>query len=200
MTAARYWNHNTAYHAWILGHVAQLHDPIALDVGAGDGLLMEQLAPICAQVIGIEPDEDAATRARERLKATPNVRLLAVGFDGLVLEPESVDVITFVASLHHMDARVALTKAAGLLRPGGKLLVVGLATNKTLADWLYSAAVLPAVRFGSWLHQETPDIGVPTQPPTENLNDIRTLAKRVLPGAQIRRGLYYRYLLSWTKS
>lgn len=176
MTAARYWNHKTAYHAWILGHVAQLHDPVALDVGAGEGLLLEKLASICDQVIGVEPDTSSASKAHERLKATPNVRIVESGFDELDLEPESVDIITFVASLHHMDTAAALTKAAGLLRPGGKLLVVGLAANKTLADWIYSAAVLPAVRFGSWLHQETPDIGVPTQPPAESLNDIRTIA------------------------
>lgn len=200
MTAAQYWNHNTAYHPWILAKVEQLYDPVALDIGAGEGLLVEQLASICDQVIGVEPDAAAAARARDRLKVMPNVRILETGFDVLELAPESVDVITFVASLHHMDPAAALTRAAELLRPGGKLLVVGLAANKSLADWLYSAVVLPVVRVGSWMHNETPDIGVPTQPPTESLNDIRTIANQVLPGVHIRRGLYYRYLLSWTKT
>lgn len=199
MVTSHYWNHNTAYHPWIIRHVEQIHDPVALDVGAGEGLLAEKLASICDQVIGVEPDPAAASKARERLKTVPNAHIVEAKFDGLDLEPESVDVITFVASLHHMDPEVAFAKAVGLLRSGGKLLVVGLTANRTLADWCYSATVLPAVRARSWFHQETADIGVPTQPSAESLNDIRAIASQVLPGARIRRGLYYRYLLSWSK-
>ena len=32
----------------------------------------------------------------------------------------------------------------------------------------------------------------------EDLREIRRIAREVLPGARIRRGLYHRYLLRWT--
>ena len=44
------------------------------------------------------------------------------------------DTIIFVASLHHMDTRCALIKAKNMLRPGGQILVVGLARNSSLMD------------------------------------------------------------------
>ena len=182
MPDADYWNHNTAYHPWILGHVEQLCDPVVLDVGAGEGLLAQRLAPICAQVIGIEPDAPTASRAQARLKDIPNVRIIETTYDGLNLEPESVDAITLVASLHHMNPEAVFTKSARLLRPGGRLLVVGLAANRRLSDWLYAAAILPIVRASSWLHQETPSIGVPIHPPKECLDDIRRIANARSPG------------------
>lgn len=78
-------------------------------------------------------------------------------------------------------------------------MVVGVAANRTLIDWILSAAALPLVRIGSLLHRETDDIGVPTTEPRENLASIRQISAEVLLGRKIRRGLYYRYLLTWDK-
>lgn len=41
------------------------------------------------------------------------------------------------------------------------------------------------------------DVGVAVARPTETLDEIRQVADEILPGASIRRGLYYRYLLRW---
>ncbi|MFP3787206.1 hypothetical protein SB769_39035, partial [Burkholderia sp. SIMBA_024] len=65
--------------------------------------------------------------------------------------------------------------------------------------WALSGIALPWVRLGSMLHRESRDIGVPTAEATENVAEIRAIAHEELPGARLRRGLYYRYLLSWTK-
>ena len=56
----RAWNHNTAYHPWILEHARV--SGRALDVGCGDGLLVSRLSPICAHVTGIDsgPGRDRA--------------------------------------------------------------------------------------------------------------------------------------------
>jgi SAM-dependent methyltransferase len=54
----------------------------------------------------------------------------------------SLDLVTAVASLHHMDGEAALRRMSGLLRPGGVLAVVGLARGVTPAD-LYLQ--LPAI-------------------------------------------------------
>ena len=47
-------------------------------------------------------------------------------------------------------------------------------------------------------HSETRNIGVKVQDPQEGLDDIRSTVAEVLPGASVRRALYYRYLLRWT--
>ncbi len=194
-----YWNHNTAYHPWIIGKVSGMRAPDVLDVGCGEGLLLQRLAPLCATVTGIEPDPVTAERASARLMHTPNASVMTSDFLAFDAGDRLFDVITFVAALHHMDTRSSLAKARALLRPGGKLLIVGLAANRTFTDWMLSAFVLPWVRLGSMLHRESRDIGVPTAESTESVADIRAIAHESLPGAQLRRGLYYRYLLSWTK-
>lgn len=45
------------------------------------------------------------------------------------LEPASFDFIASVASLHHMDVAAALVRMRSLLRPGGRLVVIGLARS-----------------------------------------------------------------------
>ncbi len=194
-----YWNHNTAYHPWIRRTAARHRHRDLLDVGCGDGLLMERLTPTLRSVTGIEPDAAAITRAERRLAAVPNATLVRTGFAEYEPGGARFDVITFVASLHHLPLRETLERAAGLLRPGGDLLVVGLAANRSPLDWVFSGLSLPLARLGSLLHRETADIGVPTAQPRESLAEIRDAAAVALPGARIRRGVYYRYLLRWTK-
>ncbi len=97
-----------------------------------------------------------------------------------------------------MDLVLGIRKARSLLRRGGDLLVVGLSANKTPADWILSGLNLPLVRLGSWMHHETRDIGVMAVDPHESLLEIKEVVRRELPGARMRRGLYYRYLMHWT--
>ena len=111
----------------------------------------------------------------------------------------SFDVVTLVASLHHMDMAAAIPKARSLLRPGGDLIVVGLSANKSAADWMLSALMLPFARLGGWVHHETCDVELVATDPAESFGEIREFVQRELPGARMRRALYYRYLLRWRK-
>lgn len=195
---ADYWNHNSAYHPWLIPIAAQ-HCGDVLDVGCGEGLLAQRLAPVSRSVVAIDPDPEAVRRARDRLCVDRNVTVAQVAFEAFEAGDSRFDLITFVASLHHMDLRESLAKARHLLRPSGEIAVVGLSADKTPGDWLWSAACLPAVRIGSWLHAETRDIGVPVTEARESLGEIHQIADDILAGAVVRRGLYYRYLLRWRK-
>lgn len=194
-----YWNHNTAYHSWILRQAAGKNR--ALDVGCGDGLLVKRLSGVCGSVLGIDPHQPSIRRGQARLAGVDSARLAALSFEELTAEPGSFDLIVFAASLHHMDQARCLAKAADLLAIGGRLLVVGLARPESVWDWCVEALRVIPARAGSLLHGEkrSGGIGVPTAPPELSFAQIRAITARVLPGAKIRRGLYYRYLLSWTK-
>jgi 2-polyprenyl-3-methyl-5-hydroxy-6-metoxy-1,4-benzoquinol methylase len=170
-----------------------------LDVGCGEGLLVQRLASVSATVTGIDPDRAAIARARQRTSGLANVTLEAAGFVDYPAKQASFDVVTFVASLHHLAMVPAIRKARSLLRPGGELLVVGLSANKTPADWIVSGFKLPLVRLGSWMHRETRDVGVVATHARESLGEIQAVVQRELPGARIRGGLYYRYLLRWRR-
>ncbi|HEV7420548.1 MAG TPA: class I SAM-dependent methyltransferase [Mycobacterium sp.] len=191
-----YWNHNTAYHPWVLG-IAAKHRGDVLDVGCGDGLLAQRLARVSRSVTGIEPDHAAADRARQRV-ADHDVEISRTSFEEFDPGTRRFDLVTFVASLHHMDLRASLARARDLLTPSGEIAVVGLSANKSAWDWAWSACSLPAVAVGDRLHRATPDIGVTMAEPRESLGEIRRAVAEVLPGVVIRRKLYYRYVLRWS--
>lgn len=194
-----YWNHNTAYHPWIDRIAADTGSRDFLDVGCGDGLLLERLSPGMRSATGLEPDQATSQQARARLAGTPNITLAQCGFLDYSTESARFDFITLVASLHHIDLTSALRKAADLLRPSGTLLIVGLAANRSPTDWVLAGLSVPIARIGSLVHHETRATIAPTVHATESLSDIRCAATEFLPGSKIRRGLYYRYLLRWTK-
>lgn len=194
-----YWNHNTAYHRWLVAIAAE-HRGDVLDVGCGDGLLAQRLAPVSRSVTGIDLDAAVISRAQDRLASRRNVTISQEDFEGFQAGAHGFDLITFVASLHHMDLRASLVKARELLTPTGEIAVVGCAANKAVRDWVWSVTCVPAARIGSWLHSETRNIGVVVAEPREGLDDIRRAADDVLPGASVRRALYYRYLLRWKRT
>jgi 2-polyprenyl-3-methyl-5-hydroxy-6-metoxy-1,4-benzoquinol methylase len=194
----QYWNHNTAHHPWLID-IATRHHGDVLDVGCGDGLLAQRLAPVSRSVTAVDPDSTAVQRATDRLAPHDHVRVWQQSFESYEPGSRRFDLVTFVASLHHLDLRASLVKARDLLKPAGEIAVVGLSVNKTVRDWVWAAICVPPARIGSWLNSETRDVGVVVTDPREGLDDIRRTVDEVLPGATLRRALYYRYLLRWAK-
>ena len=192
-----YWNHNSAYHPLIV-RAADGLDGDVLDVGCGEGLLVERLAGVSRQVTGIDRDNTAIERAKERTVNLPNATVAVADFSDMEVVPESFDFITFVAVLHHMSLEPALQRASQLLRPGGQLIVVGLSANKSVGDHVWSAVRLPIIRLLSWVHREA-RVGLVAIPPVESFAEITRIAHRELPGSHLRQALYYRYILRWTK-
>jgi 2-polyprenyl-3-methyl-5-hydroxy-6-metoxy-1,4-benzoquinol methylase len=193
-----YWNHNTAYHPWLM-RIAGTHGGDVLDVGCGDGLLAQRLVPLSRSVTAVEPDPSTAQRALRRLGDQPNVEVVGTSFERFDPGTQRFDLVTFVASLHHMPLRSSLARARDLLTPTGEIAVVGLSANTSAWDWLWSLCCLPAVRVGSNLHRETRNVGFVVAKPRDGLGEIRSTAAEVLPGVEVRRGLYYRYLLRWSQ-
>lgn len=195
-----YWNHNSAFHPWLRRQVAGAGGGRVLDVGCGDGLLLQRLLPVADEVVGIDTDPAPVERAKVRV-AGRGIATLLVG-DVLTdrrLTPGSFDVITCVSTLHHLPLEPALTRLAELLRPGGTLLVVGLSANRTAWDWAVDIAVLAPVKLIGKLRGEQRDIGVVIARPEETLRELRAAAGTQLPGARVRRRFYYRYSLAWRK-
>jgi len=109
--------------------------------------------------------------------------------------PESFDLVASVAALHHLPASTALARMAALLRPGGRLAVVGLARARLPADLPHELSAMVAHRFhrvtkAYWEHS------APTVwPPPETYRGMRRISARALPGTRFRRHLLWRYSL-----
>lgn len=204
------WNHNEHFHGWILGNLPARRRA-AVDVGCGMGVLAGKLAPHFTGVTGIDADEAMAAAASARLARDPAVTIRWCGFREFASAAGGggADLITMVAVLHHLDLEDTLARIPGLLAPGGRLLVVGLARVNSPADLavdLISAAMNPVM--GLIKHPrparraDGPAAGQPVMPvrdPATTLAEITAAARTCLPGATRRRRLFFRYTLRWDK-
>jgi hypothetical protein len=97
-----------------------------------------------------------------------------------------------------MDFAAALTAMARLLRPGGRLAVVGLAADKSMADFLAGAACVPVGLFYRAIYRKG-ESGAPILDPEMSWREVRVAAAQLLPGVRYRRHLLFRYSLLWRK-
>ena len=197
------WSHNDRFHGWVLRNLPE-HRGLAVDVGCGRGLLLGRLAAHVDEVIGLDHDS-AMARAARASYAGMGVRVEQCGFMAADLPVGDVDLITMVASLHHLDTRSALARSRDLLAPGGRLLVVGLSRPESTVDWLWDSVSLllnPVVGLAKHPRPAGPDAGdviaMPVREPTETFAELRRVAGDELPGARLRRRLFFRYTLAWT--
>jgi SAM-dependent methyltransferase len=204
------WNHNEHFHGWILRNLPARRQA-AVDVGCGTGVLAGKLAQHFARVTGIDADAGMAAAASARLAHEPGVAIRRCSFEQFASasRDSETDLITMVAVLHHLDLDDTLARVPGLLAPGGRLLVVGLARVNSLPDLaadLVSAAANPVM--GLLKHPtaarlaERSAVGQPVMPvrdPDTTLAEITASARAHLPGATVRRRLFFRYTLRWDK-
>jgi SAM-dependent methyltransferase len=204
------WNHNEHFHTWILRNLP-VRRQAAVDVGCGTGVLAGKLAHHFARVTGIDADEGMSDAARTRLAGDSRVTITRCRFDEFAATAgaSEADLITMVAVLHHLDLGDTLARIPGLLAPGGRLLVVGLAKVDSpadaLVDLMSSAAnpVMGMIKHPRRARQPNPTAGsqpvMPVRDPTTTLAEIAATTRARLPGAAIRRRLYFRYTLRWDK-
>jgi ubiquinone/menaquinone biosynthesis C-methylase UbiE len=169
----------------------------ALDVGCGDGILSIRLAACATQVTAIDISAEMIAIAREK-SAGENVSYVEGDFLTSPLPADGFDFISAVAVVHHMRFDAALVRIASLLRRGGVLALVGLAKNSSLTDYAVSAISIPVnhlyrVRLGWW---ESP---APVIWPEMTYGQVERIARSLLPGAEVKRRLFFRYTLLWRK-
>ncbi|MCF6472964.1 class I SAM-dependent methyltransferase [Nonomuraea sp. MG754425] len=176
----------------------------ALDLGCGDGLLASKLAARATQVTAADRAPEAIAMACERHGGLDNVEFVTADYldDPRGLLPEGkYDFVSAVAVLHHADFTEAVAALTRLLAPGGRLVVIGLARNRSLLDWLVSGAGQVASRALRLRHgpKSGPGKGVPAMDPVLSWAETARLARRTLPGSRFGRLLLRRYLLVWDK-
>ena len=194
---AQTWNHNTVYHRALIRRLPP-SGTRALDVGSGDGRFARHLAEVVREVVAIDVDPREVERARTASGAQ-NVDwrcsdLLA--FDA----PDGIfDVVTALAVIHHLPFDQAVAHMQRLLAPGGRLLVLGVWPAKaTLTDAAFSAVAVVANATLQLLRGRT-QMSSPAQKPSMSFNEVRRKSQTALPGSKVRRRLYWRYILEWTK-
>jgi SAM-dependent methyltransferase len=176
----------------------------ALDVGCGDGMLARRMRARVPHVVALDVDEPTLQAARAD-DGGAGVEYLRADLLTASLEPASFDLVASIAALHHVDAVEGLTRMAELVRPGGKLVVIGLARSDRPTDVLFEIAGFFAHRFhlftktrlqrrSFWQHS-SPTVW----PPPETYRRMRSIVQDLLPGVRFRRRALWRYSVVWTK-
>jgi SAM-dependent methyltransferase len=203
------WDHNAWYHRLLLRQVPSGAGRV-LDVGCGAGALARELAGRVDRVDAV--DRDPAMVALARLHAPANLEVVEGDALTVDLPADGYDAVLSVSSLHHLPLQPALERMAGWLRPGGVLAAVALPRTDLPADLpVELAAVIGHRALGTafaagrsvtgrplFAHQPDHD-AMPVRDPALTTRQVRAAAAEVLPGVCVRRLLFWRYLLTWTK-
>jgi ubiquinone/menaquinone biosynthesis C-methylase UbiE len=206
------WTGNNHYHQFLLQHV-----PVAcidaLEVGCGTGMFSRRLAEKANHVTAIDLSSEMIRIARARSARAQNLDYLWADVMSCELAGKTFDCIVTIATLHHLPQRAAIAKLKQILRPNGVLLVLDLfeperslfkfrgwvdATSNLLAMGVSGSLRLvnngrlkpPAAVRAAWAEHGKTDRYATMQ-------EVRALCAEILPRAQIRQHLLWRYSIVW---
>jgi SAM-dependent methyltransferase len=204
------WDQNAYYHRLLLRHLPRPCIRV-LDVGCGAGVLAAELATRADHVDAIDRAPGMVELAKRIVPANVTCILADVLDEPL---PESeYDAIVSLTALHHMPLDEVLPRLASALRPGGVLAVVALPRGDVLRElpaeltaaighrlFGVAFAALRAAGRGGWYAIQPSHAAMPVVlEPLLTTRDVREQALALLPGASVRRLVFWRYFLLWHK-
>ncbi len=179
----------------------------ALDVGCGMGAVARRLAVRSHHVVGIDISPRMIEQARIRSSAYSNIEYHVAEALEFLDANDSYDCVTSMAFLHHVDLEPTVQRMAGVLRPGGVLLLVDVLDrsgwpNLPLVAVSTVLAFLRTVVVGRGL----PSLAVKRAWARHGrgeryltIDTARDTFGRLLPGCTVREHLLFRYSVRWTK-
>ncbi|WP_327587610.1 class I SAM-dependent methyltransferase [Nonomuraea sp. NBC_00507] len=190
------FNHNDHYHRTLLRRVPK-GCRTALDVGCGTGRFARRLASLGIQVDAVDPAAEVI-EAAEAEGGGP--RFHHADITEMELPEGRYDYISCLASIHHVPFGT-VAKLRDALAPGGVLAILGCYPERSAVDYAWSLAAIPvnaATRLAvaaAGPRGRAEGTRAPVMRPEMSLEEIRKEAATLLPGATIRRLLFWRYLL-----
>jgi ArsR family transcriptional regulator len=101
------------------------HNAVVGDLGCGTGQLSALVAPHVRKVIAVDGSPEMLHAARARFRQGTNVDLRLGTLEALPIDHAQLDIAILGLVLHHVpDPGVALTEAARVLKPGGRVLII----------------------------------------------------------------------------
>jgi SAM-dependent methyltransferase len=204
------WDHNAYYQRLLLRRLPRRCQRV-LDVGCGAGAFAVQLAQRSGQVDAVDRSAEMIAEAGRRTPENVNCVLGDVLVDAL--PGREYDAIVSITALHHMPLEEVLPRLADALAPGGVLAAVALPRLDLRRELPVEVAaavghrLLGAVfwlkrllRIGNGFAQDPDRLSMPVvMNPPLTTREVADLATTLLPGARVRRLLFWRYLLIWQK-
>jgi len=201
------WNHNNCYFNQLIKLIPD-NAGTCLDIGCGKGELTYMLSRKAERVIAV----DLADKMIEKAKAlhpNENIEYICGNILDMEFEDDSLDVIITTATAHHLPYEWLLNFAKDKLKKGGRLVILDLLKAKSLSDYvMWSFAFFPnkvmnLIKNGRlhkydehakevWEKHGSHDTYM-------TMDEIRSLVRKHIPTAKVKRKLFWRYLLVWEK-
>jgi ubiquinone/menaquinone biosynthesis C-methylase UbiE len=201
------WDHNEHYHSFLLEHIPASCEA-ALDVGCGTGAFSRLLATRSDRVVALDLSPRMVEMAKARSKHQSSIEFQVADATRWVFPVGAFDCVASIATLHHLPMEETLLKMRKALKVGGTLAILDLYESAGLADVLAGMVAMPVssvlrlVKTGRWreprqVREAWVEHGRKDSYPT--LAGVRQVCERVLPGAEVRKHLLWRYSIIWRK-
>lgn len=206
------WTANNHYHDFLLRYVPA-DCPDALEVGCGTGTFSRRLAERAKQVVALDLSSEMIRVARSRSAQFPNIEYRCDDVMSDDLPAGGFDCVATIATLHHLPLREVILKLKRTLKPNGVLIILDLFEPERsllkLSGWRDNLANLVGMGVSGslrLLHNGR------LKPPREvraawdehgktdsypAMTEVRALCREILPGAEIRQHLLWRYSIIW---
>lgn len=202
------WTANNHYHDYLLKHVPQNCEN-ALEIGCGTGAFARQLATRCKRVVALDLSPEMIRAAGARSTQNPNLEFQLADAMTWAFPQAHFDFICSIATLHHTEQRPLLIKLKDALKPGGVLVILDLVQSNGLAE-----RALDVIGFGVSGALRLIHNGRLNPPPEVrkaweqhgkhdhylSVGQVRGLVNEILPGASVKRCLFWRYALVYRKT
>jgi ubiquinone/menaquinone biosynthesis C-methylase UbiE len=201
------WDHNSHYHSYLLKHISSSGSD-ALEIGCGTGSFTRLLAQRFRRVLALDLSPRMIEMAKERSGQYSNIDFQVADATTYEFPSEQFDCVASIATLHHLPFEPMFSQMKSTLKAGGTLLILDLFQAESLADvstgllavpvniglsllkrgWLREPAEVRA----AWLEHGRTDTYL-------TLAQVRRASATILPLAQVKRHLLWRYSIVWKK-
>jgi len=201
------WNNNAYYHGYLTNLIPKQCRQI-LEIGCGTGEFSRLLAGRAEAVLAVDLSPQMIRIARERSKLYPNIDFACGDVMTYPFPDNKFDCIATLTTIHHLPMEIVLRKIRKALKPGGLFVCLDLYQRSNLRDLLFDATAYPANLFLTLIKTGKPR---PSREVREayaehgktdeylTLPQIKRICENILPGALVRRHLFWRYSVIWKK-
>jgi ubiquinone/menaquinone biosynthesis C-methylase UbiE len=114
---------------WLNSHLPKTEDLSVLDIGCGNGALLNALSERIKFGAGVDESEAILEKARQRNAARANLEFKKISSPHLPFNDASFDAVISLMSFRYLDWDPLLTEVKRVMKPGGTFLIVDMVTD-----------------------------------------------------------------------
>ena len=201
------WNHNNCYYKSLIKLIPE-NAVNCLEIGCGKGDLSVLLSKKCRNVIAVDFAENMIAYAKNS-NSRKNISYICADILDFNFSDMTFDVIISVATVHHLPDDWIFEFALRKLNKGGKLIILDIPRSDSIPEKIFwGFAVIPNFFVSSLKKRSFSGSDKLTKIAWDNhgqhdsyhsVREIKEIALNTLPEIQLKRKLFWRYLLVWKK-